>query len=102
MRLTISLQDGVIRELVTMFPTSKIKKNDKNEVRYSLRISLKIYLNTPALFLQLVDERNAEDDIEEPPRDQEIKLDHKNSYCYRIEEDPRTYNEAMQSRDAAF
>ncbi|GJT14969.1 putative reverse transcriptase domain-containing protein [Tanacetum coccineum] len=24
------------------------------------------------------------------------------SYCYSIEEDPRTYNEAMQSRDAAF
>nr|GFD16363.1 zinc finger, CCHC-type [Tanacetum cinerariifolium] len=24
------------------------------------------------------------------------------SYCYNIEEDPRTYNEAMQSRDAAF
>ncbi|GJU40546.1 zinc finger, CCHC-type containing protein [Tanacetum coccineum] len=23
-------------------------------------------------------------------------------YCYSIEEDPRTYNEAMQSRDAAF
>ncbi|GJY84236.1 reverse transcriptase domain-containing protein [Tanacetum coccineum] len=62
--LTISLQDGVTRELVTMFPTSKIKKNDKNEVQYSLRISLTIYLNTPALFLQLVDERNAEDDIE--------------------------------------
>ncbi|GJU61126.1 hypothetical protein Tco_1238892, partial [Tanacetum coccineum] len=63
-RLTISLQDEVTRELVTMFPASKIKKNDKNEVQYSLRISLTIYLNTPALFLQLVDERNAEDDIE--------------------------------------
>ncbi|GKC27793.1 zinc finger, CCHC-type containing protein [Tanacetum coccineum] len=25
-----------------------------------------------------------------------------NSYCYSIEEDPRTYNEAMQSRDIAF
>ncbi|GJV02279.1 hypothetical protein Tco_1335848 [Tanacetum coccineum] len=24
------------------------------------------------------------------------------SYCYSIEEDPRTYNEAMQSRDATF
>ncbi|GJU98079.1 hypothetical protein Tco_1327350 [Tanacetum coccineum] len=24
------------------------------------------------------------------------------SYCYSIEEDPRTYDEAMQSRDAAF
>ncbi|GKA17452.1 zinc finger, CCHC-type containing protein [Tanacetum coccineum] len=24
------------------------------------------------------------------------------SYCYSIEEDPRTYNEAMQSRDSAF
>ncbi|GKD45635.1 hypothetical protein Tco_1270280 [Tanacetum coccineum] len=24
------------------------------------------------------------------------------SYCFSIEEDPRTYNEAMQSRDAAF
>ncbi|GJY95472.1 hypothetical protein Tco_0511833 [Tanacetum coccineum] len=24
------------------------------------------------------------------------------SYCYSIREDPRTYNEAMQSRDAAF
>ncbi|GKC53539.1 zinc finger, CCHC-type containing protein, partial [Tanacetum coccineum] len=24
------------------------------------------------------------------------------SYCYSIEEDPRTYNEAIQSRDAAF
>nr|GFA04584.1 zinc finger, CCHC-type [Tanacetum cinerariifolium] len=24
------------------------------------------------------------------------------SYCYSIEKDPRTYNEAMQSRDAAF
>nr|GEW84873.1 hypothetical protein [Tanacetum cinerariifolium] len=24
------------------------------------------------------------------------------SYCYSIEEDPRTYNEAMQSQDAAF
>nr|GEY98090.1 zinc finger, CCHC-type [Tanacetum cinerariifolium] len=24
------------------------------------------------------------------------------TYCYSIEEDPRTYNEAMQSRDAAF
>ncbi|GKD36683.1 zinc finger, CCHC-type containing protein, partial [Tanacetum coccineum] len=24
------------------------------------------------------------------------------SYCYSIEEDPRTYNEAVQSRDAAF
>nr|GFC21295.1 hypothetical protein [Tanacetum cinerariifolium] len=24
------------------------------------------------------------------------------SYCYSIEEDPRTYNKAMQSRDAAF
>nr|GEY86887.1 zinc finger, CCHC-type [Tanacetum cinerariifolium] len=24
------------------------------------------------------------------------------SYCYIIEEDPRTYNEAMQSRDSAF
>ncbi|GKC67928.1 zinc finger, CCHC-type containing protein [Tanacetum coccineum] len=24
------------------------------------------------------------------------------SYCYSIKEDPRTYNEAMQSRDAAF
>ncbi|GJS41266.1 zinc finger, CCHC-type containing protein [Tanacetum coccineum] len=24
------------------------------------------------------------------------------AYCYSIEEDPRTYNEAMQSRDAAF
>ncbi|GKC62379.1 zinc finger, CCHC-type containing protein [Tanacetum coccineum] len=24
------------------------------------------------------------------------------SYCYSIEEDPRTYNEAMQSRDVAF
>ncbi|GJS04086.1 zinc finger, CCHC-type containing protein [Tanacetum coccineum] len=24
------------------------------------------------------------------------------SYCYSIEEDPRTYNEAMQSRDAAL
>ncbi|GJX56357.1 zinc finger, CCHC-type containing protein [Tanacetum coccineum] len=24
------------------------------------------------------------------------------SYCYNIEEDPRTYNETMQSRDAAF
>ncbi|GKC76290.1 hypothetical protein Tco_1127064, partial [Tanacetum coccineum] len=24
------------------------------------------------------------------------------SYCYSIEEDPITYNEAMQSRDAAF
>ncbi|GJR25508.1 zinc finger, CCHC-type containing protein [Tanacetum coccineum] len=24
------------------------------------------------------------------------------SYCYSIEEDPKTYNEAMQSRDAAF
>ncbi|GJX16080.1 zinc finger, CCHC-type containing protein [Tanacetum coccineum] len=62
--LTISLQDDVTRELVTMFPTSKTKKNDENEVQCSLRISLKIYLNTPALFLQLVDERNAEDDIE--------------------------------------
>ncbi|GJZ00137.1 hypothetical protein Tco_0517566 [Tanacetum coccineum] len=37
---------------------AKIKKNDKNEVQYSLRISLTIYLNTPALFLQLVDETN--------------------------------------------
>nr|GFB72456.1 zinc finger, CCHC-type [Tanacetum cinerariifolium] len=24
------------------------------------------------------------------------------SYCYSIEEDPRTYNEAMQSRDSGF
>ncbi|GKG21601.1 hypothetical protein Tco_0384196 [Tanacetum coccineum] len=24
------------------------------------------------------------------------------SYCYNIEEDPRTYNEAMQYRDVAF
>ncbi|GKD67520.1 hypothetical protein Tco_1321610, partial [Tanacetum coccineum] len=39
-----------------MFPTSKIKKNDNNEVQYSLRTSLMIYLNTPALFLLLVDE----------------------------------------------
>ncbi|GJY34613.1 hypothetical protein Tco_0419082 [Tanacetum coccineum] len=43
---------------------AKIKKIDKNEVQYSLRISSTIYLNTPALFLQLVDERTAEDDIE--------------------------------------
>ncbi|GJX02453.1 zinc finger, CCHC-type containing protein [Tanacetum coccineum] len=42
-------------------------------------------------------------------RDREIKLDHNThqvgsqySYCYSIEEDPRTYNEAMQSRDYAF
>ncbi|GKE31138.1 zinc finger, CCHC-type containing protein [Tanacetum coccineum] len=35
-------------------------------------------------------------------RDQEIKLDHNTLYCYSIEEDPRTYNEAMQSCDAAF
>ncbi|GJT84317.1 retrovirus-related pol polyprotein from transposon TNT 1-94 [Tanacetum coccineum] len=45
---------------------AKIKKTDKNEVQYSLRISLTIYLNTPALLLQLVDERTAEDDIETP------------------------------------
>ncbi|GKB03539.1 hypothetical protein Tco_0831682, partial [Tanacetum coccineum] len=24
------------------------------------------------------------------------------SYCYSIEEDPRTFDEAMQSRDVAF
>ncbi|GKA64586.1 zinc finger, CCHC-type containing protein [Tanacetum coccineum] len=42
-------------------------------------------------------------------RDREIKLDHNThqvgsqySYCYSIEEDPRTYNEAMQSRDSTF
>nr|GEY32012.1 putative reverse transcriptase domain-containing protein [Tanacetum cinerariifolium] len=59
-RLTISLQDGIIRESVTMFPRSKNKENDKNEVQYFLRISLTIYLNTPTLFLQLVDEHTAE------------------------------------------
>ncbi|GKB82555.1 zinc finger, CCHC-type containing protein, partial [Tanacetum coccineum] len=35
----------------------------------------------------------------EGPRDQ---VGSQYSYCYSIEEDPRTYNEAMQSRDAAF
>ncbi|GKB32782.1 hypothetical protein Tco_0872183 [Tanacetum coccineum] len=45
---------------------AKIKKNDKDEVQYSLRSSSMtlIYLNTPALFLQLVDEHTAEDDLE--------------------------------------
>ncbi|GKA03759.1 hypothetical protein Tco_0676540 [Tanacetum coccineum] len=49
-----------------MFPTSKNKKNNKNEVQYSLRSSSMtlIYLNTPALFLQLVDEHIAANDIE--------------------------------------
>ncbi|GKD51525.1 zinc finger, CCHC-type containing protein [Tanacetum coccineum] len=35
----------------------------------------------------------------------EGSIDHvgsQHSYCYSIEEDPRTYNEAMQSRNAAF
>nr|GEX55480.1 hypothetical protein [Tanacetum cinerariifolium] len=63
-RLTTSLQDGATCELVTMFPIGKNKEIDKNEVQYSLRISSEIYLNIPALFLQLVDEHTAEDDIE--------------------------------------
>ncbi|GJU57861.1 zinc finger, CCHC-type containing protein [Tanacetum coccineum] len=35
----------------------------------------------------------------EGPRDQVVS---QYSYCYSIEDDPRTYNEAMQSRDSAF
>ncbi|GKB22890.1 zinc finger, CCHC-type containing protein [Tanacetum coccineum] len=39
------------------------------------------------------------DDLFEGSRDQ---VGSQYSYCYSIEEDPRTYNEAVQSRDAAF
>ncbi|GKA14272.1 hypothetical protein Tco_0693918 [Tanacetum coccineum] len=45
---------------------AEIMENNKNEVQFSLRSSSMtlIYLNTLALFLQLVDEHTAEDDIE--------------------------------------
>ncbi|GKC83886.1 hypothetical protein Tco_1139603 [Tanacetum coccineum] len=48
------------------FLQAKIKEYDKSEVQFSLRSSSMslIYLNTPALFFQLVDEHTAEDDIE--------------------------------------
>ncbi|GJX53062.1 zinc finger, CCHC-type containing protein [Tanacetum coccineum] len=50
----------------------------------------------------------SDDDPRETPeprrvlRDRDIKLDHNTIFAIVCEEDPRTYNEAMQSRDAAF
>ncbi|GJY17497.1 hypothetical protein Tco_0388988 [Tanacetum coccineum] len=62
----ISLDIAFINHKEKCFLLAKIKKNDKNEVQYSLRSSSMtlIYLNTPTLFLQLVDEHTTEDDIE--------------------------------------
>ncbi|GJQ98467.1 zinc finger, CCHC-type containing protein [Tanacetum coccineum] len=41
-------------------------------------------------------------EIPEPRRGSRDQIGSQYSYCYSIEEDPRTCNEAMQSRDAAF
>ncbi|GKD75917.1 zinc finger, CCHC-type containing protein [Tanacetum coccineum] len=41
-------------------------------------------------------------EILEPRKGSRDQVGSQYSYCYSIEEDPRTYDEAMQSRDAAF
>ncbi|GKD48605.1 zinc finger, CCHC-type containing protein, partial [Tanacetum coccineum] len=40
--------------------------------------------------------------VEEPLEIMDHQVGSQYSYCYSIEEDPRTYDEVMQSRDAAF
>nr|GEV45271.1 putative reverse transcriptase domain-containing protein [Tanacetum cinerariifolium] len=49
------------------------------------------------------DESQRDDHYDEVPRDgSRDQVGSQYSYCYSIEKDPRTYDEAMQSRDAAF
>nr|GEY63847.1 hypothetical protein [Tanacetum cinerariifolium] len=51
-----------------------------------------------------VQESQMDDHTDDVPNEipEPRKLGSQYSYCYSIEEDPRTYNEAMQSRDATF
>ncbi|GJY99981.1 zinc finger, CCHC-type containing protein [Tanacetum coccineum] len=80
-------------------------------------VSLVFFSNLSALILphcQLLTPTTANmDSGDRPPRSSSVngsipfegskdQVGSQYSYCYSIEEDPRTYNEAMQSRDAAL